>query len=63
MGAHARLLDGIIQLDAVLASADGATVLRFQEQGRDTVALGEAVAQQLLANGGSALLETSEGNR
>ena len=63
VGAHARLLDGIIQLDAVLASADGATVLRFQEQGRDTVALGEAVAQQLLANGGSDLLEPSEGNR
>jgi len=63
VGAHARLLDGIIQLDAVLASADGATVLRFQEQGRDTIALGKAVAQQLLANGGSALLEPSEGNR
>ena len=63
VGAHACLQDGIIQLDAVLASPDGATVLRFQEQGRDTIALGKAVAQQLLANGGSALLEPSEGNR
>tara|TARA_B100000929_G_scaffold133293_1_gene105652 strand:+ start:175 stop:627 length:453 start_codon:yes stop_codon:yes gene_type:complete len=63
VGAHACLQDGIIQLDAVLASPDGATVLRFQEQGRDTIALGKAVAQQLLANGGSDLLEPSEGNR
>lgn len=56
VGAHAYLKEGIIQLDAVLASRDGTTLLRTQQQGYDADALGKAVAEELLADGGRALL-------
>ena len=56
VGAHAYLEEGIIQLDAVLASRDGTTLLRTQQQGYDADALGKAVAEELLADGGRALL-------
>jgi hydroxymethylbilane synthase len=59
VGAHAYLDEGVIRLDAVLASTDGTTLLRIQQQGRDSVALGEAVAEELLADGGLALLATN----
>jgi porphobilinogen deaminase len=50
------LEEGIIQLDAVLASRDGTTLLRTRQQGYDADALGKAVAEELLADGGRALL-------
>ncbi len=56
VGAHAYLEEGIIQLDAVLASRDGTTLLRTRQQGYDADALGKAVAEELLADGGRALL-------
>lgn len=56
VGAHAYLEEGIIQLDAVLASRDGTTLLRTRQQGYDADALGKAVAEKLLADGGRALL-------
>ena len=59
VGAHAYLDEGVIRLDAVLASTDGTTLLRIQQQGHDSVALGEAVAEELLADGGLALLATN----
>jgi len=43
----------------VLASTDGTTLLRIQQQGHDSVTLGEAVAEELLADGGRALLATN----
>lgn len=62
VGAHAYLKEGIIQLDAVLASRDGTTLLRTQQQGYDADVLGKAVAEELLANGGRALLSTNGAN-
>jgi hydroxymethylbilane synthase len=61
-GAHAYLKEGVIQLDAVLASRDGTTLLRTQQQGYDADVLGKAVAEELLANGGRALLSTNGAN-
>ena len=62
VGAHAYIKEGIIQLDAVLASRDGTTLLRTQQQGYDADVLGKAVAEELLANGGRALLSTNGAN-
>lgn len=62
VGAHGYLKEGIIQLDAVLASRDGTTLLRTQQQGYDADVLGKAVAEELLANGGRALLSTNGAN-
>jgi len=59
VGAHAYLEEGVIQLDAVLAARDGTTLLRTQKRGDDAHALGKAVAEELLANGGRALLSTN----
>ena len=56
VGAYAYLEEGIIQLAAVLAARDGTTVLRTQKRGEDADALGKAVAEELLAKGGRALL-------
>ena len=56
VGAHAYLEEGIIRLDAVLAARDGTTLLRTEKRGDDAAALGKAVAEELLANGGRALL-------
>jgi len=63
VGAHAFIKDGVIQLEAVLASADGSTVLRTRQRSEDSVALGKAVAEELLGKGGDALLARSGGNR
>jgi hydroxymethylbilane synthase len=56
-GAHATVAtDGVISLDALLASADGVTLLRFASTGDDPSQLGQDAARHLLAHGGSALL-------
>ena len=53
VGAYATREDGLL---ALIASADGAKVVRHQARGDDPVALGRAVAEHLLSSGGSALL-------
>jgi len=58
-GAHAVLVGerGPIRIDVLLASADGATVLRERVEGADGPALGRAAARRLLdERGGAALL-------
>jgi hydroxymethylbilane synthase len=57
-GAYAPLrLDDTIELDALLASLDGHTVLRHREVGTDPDAVGRAAARVLLDQGGRALLD------
>jgi hydroxymethylbilane synthase len=60
-GAHATVRgDGTIALDAVLASVDGATVLRAHVEGDDRFAVGRTAAKQILDTaGGRSLLEVS----
>ena len=56
-GAHATVqADGVVAVDAVLASLDGHVVLRHQAVGTDAAATGEAAARHLLEHGGAALL-------
>ena len=56
-GAHATVAtNGAVSLDALLASADGVTVLRYASTGDDPTQLGTSAAQHLLTNGGSELL-------
>ena len=50
--------DGTVQLEALLATADGRVVLRSNRCGDDPVALGQALARYLLVDaGGASLLE------
>jgi hydroxymethylbilane synthase len=57
VGAHAVVDGGDVRLTAVLASLDGRVVLRASESGPDPVALGVALATQMLDRGGTWLLE------
>jgi hydroxymethylbilane synthase len=59
IGAHARLKDGRIYLEGLIASPDGATVIRHAAEGTEAEArvLGEQVADWLMAHGGAAILE------
>jgi hydroxymethylbilane synthase len=56
---HARHDGAALTLTGVVASLDGATVLRWQASGepREAGRLGRAVAEELLARGAKALLE------
>jgi hydroxymethylbilane synthase len=56
LAAHAILDGDSLFLRGLVASVDGATVLRAERRGADPVALGEAVADELLAGGARALL-------
>jgi hydroxymethylbilane synthase len=59
---HARLHGGRLALSAVVASADGATVLRAtgSAPGGEAERLGITVAEDLLAKGAKALLDASD---
>ncbi len=58
VGALARLSDGGVAIDGLVASRDGRTVLRRSHAGRDPVETGRECAQLLLAHDGAlALLE------
>jgi len=50
------LLDGELQLHAVVADPDGGKVLREVRQGSDPIALGNSVADALLRQGGDEIL-------
>src|SRR6185437_4063649 len=56
IGASANLLDGELQLHAVVADPDGGKVLREVRQGSDPIALGNSVADALLRQGGDEIL-------
>src|SRR5437868_965229 len=57
-GIEVRLLrgNGGLELQALVASADGARIVRARAEGRDPEALGAAVAQSLREQGAEALL-------
>ena len=56
LGGHARWVEGQLQLEAVLAALDGRRVLRAQGEGHDPQALGQELAQRLLAAGAADIL-------
>ena len=60
---HARLDGRVLTLAGVVASVDGATMLRSRATGspQDAERLGAAVADELLAKGAKALLDASRG--
>ncbi|MGN6162658.1 MAG: hydroxymethylbilane synthase [Marmoricola sp.] len=51
VGAHATIDDGLIRLDASVASLDGRRILREARSGQDPVALAREVADALLESG------------
>jgi hydroxymethylbilane synthase len=54
--AHARVVDGSIEIEALLASLDGRVALRARTSGADPTEVGVAVAAQLLDDHGGRLL-------
>jgi len=54
--AYATVVDGMLHIDALLASLDGRVALRAHESGTDPAAVGIAVAAQLLDDHGGRLL-------
>ncbi len=57
IGANAKLQDGVLHLDAVVASPDGSLLLRESLSGYDPISLGEVVGQNLLRRGGADILD------
>ena len=57
IGANAKFSDGILHLQAVVASPDGKTVLRDSGTGENATALGALIGGRLLKQGGGAILE------
>jgi hydroxymethylbilane synthase len=62
IGASAKLLDGKLHLQAVVASPDGSSVLREVATGDNGTALGVLVGLRLLQNGGDAILDRVYGH-
>jgi hydroxymethylbilane synthase len=56
IGAFARIREGRLTLDAVVARQDGSTVLRESQTGEDPVQLGKEVAQSLRRRGADEIL-------
>ncbi len=56
IGAHAEVIDGRLQLTAVVARPDGSQVLRERQTGADPESLGESVGRLLLAKGADQIL-------
>jgi len=56
LGAYATIGNGRLELQALVASADGARIVRARAEGRDAEALGAVVAQSLREQGADALL-------
>jgi hydroxymethylbilane synthase len=54
--AYAHVVDGVLEIDALLASLDGRIALRAHESGSDPTTVGVAVAAQLLDDHGGRLL-------
>ena len=57
IGANARLQDGVLHLQAVVANPDGSLLLRQSATGRDPSDLGEGVGDNLLRRGGEQILD------
>jgi hydroxymethylbilane synthase len=57
IGAFVELVNGRLHLDAVVASPDGASVLRESADGDEPELLGESVGRELLRRGGDIILK------
>lgn len=57
IGANAKLEGDVLQLQAVIASPDGTSVLRGYATGDDAITVGESAARKLLSAGGKAILD------
>jgi len=57
IGANAKLRNGVLHLEAVVASPDGRTLLRESLNGRDPISLGETAGENLLRRGGADILD------
>ncbi len=57
IGANAKLQDGVLHLEAIVARPDGSVLLRESAAGRDPLALGEGAGESLLQRGGADILE------
>ncbi len=56
IGAHAKFDGDVLHLLAVVASPDGARVMRARETGRDALALGRELGERMLASGARDIL-------
>ncbi len=56
IGANAKLQDGVLHLEAIVASPDGSVLLRESAAGSDPLALGEGAGENLLLRGGAEIL-------
>ena len=56
IGAHARVDGDVLHLMAVVATPDGARVMRDRASGRDAVALGRELGERMLAAGARDIL-------
>jgi hydroxymethylbilane synthase len=61
IGANAKLRDGVLHLEAVVASPDGKALLRESLVGTHPVTLAESTAEKLLSRGGRAVLDSVYG--
>jgi len=63
VAAHATLVGGTVRLRALVASVDGTRLVRAERSGpaAEARALGIAVAEELLARGGEAILREAAG--
>src|SRR5437879_1859524 len=57
IGASAKLQEGVLHLEAVVASPEGRLLIRESRSGNDPVSLGTAVGENLLRRGGSEILD------
>jgi hydroxymethylbilane synthase len=57
IGASAKLQEGVLHLEAVVASPDGRLLIRESRSGNDPVSLGTAAGENLLRRGGSEILD------
>lgn len=62
IGANAIYRNGMLALQAVVASPDGKAVLRESAEGNDAVELGAMIGERILAKGGSAILDAVYGH-
>ena len=63
IGANAEVRDGVVHLEAVVATPDGSMVLRESVVGSDPLALGESAGASLLQRGGAGILEEVYGRQ
>ncbi len=62
IGASASWRDGLVHLQAVVASPDGIRLLRESAAGRDPLELGKAIGDSLLRRGGAKILDQVYGS-